>query len=56
VPEEAAVRADKRAERRRSYRITPDGHRAVRAEARRLATLLSSDTAQALLRSEGDHT
>ena len=48
-PEETAVQADRRAERRRSYRITPDGYRTVRDEARRLATLLASDTARALL-------
>lgn len=52
APEETALRADRRAERRRSYRITANGHRAVRDEARRLATLLASDTAQALLRSD----
>jgi DNA-binding PadR family transcriptional regulator len=45
-----AARADRRAERRRRYRITEVGLRAVRAEARRLATLLSSETAQAMLR------
>jgi DNA-binding PadR family transcriptional regulator len=49
TPDETAVRADRRAERRRGYRITPTGRRAVRAEVRRLATLLASDTAQALL-------
>lgn len=49
-PGEEAVRADRRAERRRSYRITAVGLCAVRAEAHRLATLLSSDTAQAVLR------
>jgi hypothetical protein len=41
--------ADLRAERRRSYRITAAGLAAVRAEARRLADLLASDAAQALL-------
>nr|WP_042187444.1 helix-turn-helix transcriptional regulator [Kibdelosporangium sp. MJ126-NF4]CEL18095.1 Transcriptional regulator, PadR family [Kibdelosporangium sp. MJ126-NF4]CTQ90676.1 Transcriptional regulator, PadR family [Kibdelosporangium sp. MJ126-NF4] len=50
--DEEAVRADRRAERRRSYRITPAGSRAVRGEARRLASLLTSDTAQAVLRSD----
>jgi DNA-binding PadR family transcriptional regulator len=48
----AAARADRRAERRRRYRITPVGRAAVRAEARRLASLLASDAAQALLRTE----
>ena len=47
--DEAAVRADRRAERRRSYRITKAGLEAVRDEARRLATLLASDAAKALL-------
>jgi DNA-binding PadR family transcriptional regulator len=46
----AAIRSDRRAERRRRYRITAAGQAAVRAEAHRLATLLASDTAQALLR------
>lgn len=50
--DEEAVRADRRAERRRSYRITPTGSRAVRDEARRLANLLSSDTARAVLRAD----
>jgi DNA-binding PadR family transcriptional regulator len=40
---------DRRAERRRSYRITARGSDAVRAEARRLADLLASDAARALL-------
>jgi DNA-binding PadR family transcriptional regulator len=42
-------RADRRAERRRSYRITGGGLVVVRAEARRLAALLDSETARALL-------
>jgi DNA-binding PadR family transcriptional regulator len=46
-----AARADRRAERRRSYRITEAGQLAARAEAHRLAVILSSDAAQALLRS-----
>lgn len=50
--DEEAVRADRRAERRRSYRITKAGREAVRAEVRRLATLLASDTAQMLLRED----
>jgi DNA-binding PadR family transcriptional regulator len=45
----ASVAADRRAERRRSYRITAVGENAVRAEARRLADLLDSDAARALL-------
>jgi len=44
-----AVRADRRAERRRTYRITETGRKVVTAEARRLAALLDSDTARALL-------
>lgn len=44
------VRADRRAERRRHYRITSAGLIAVRGEARRIAVLLNSDAAQALLR------
>ncbi|GGM54505.1 PadR family transcriptional regulator [Longimycelium tulufanense] len=50
--DEQAVRADRRAERRRSYRITPTGLAAVRQEARRLATLVDSDTARKLLRAD----
>jgi DNA-binding PadR family transcriptional regulator len=46
-----AVQADRRAERRRSYRITEAGRLAARAEAHRLVAILSSDAAQALLRS-----
>jgi DNA-binding PadR family transcriptional regulator len=45
----APARADRRAERRRTYRITETGQQVVRAEARRLAALLDSDTARALL-------
>jgi DNA-binding PadR family transcriptional regulator len=52
--DETAVRADRRAERRRGYRITADGRRAVRREARRLAALLASDAAQALLTDDED--
>jgi len=44
-----AARADRRAERRRRYRITPAGYAAVRNEAERLAALLASDAAQRLL-------
>jgi DNA-binding PadR family transcriptional regulator len=40
--EDESVRADRRAERRRSYRITRDGRAAVRAEARRLARLVDA--------------
>jgi DNA-binding PadR family transcriptional regulator len=43
---------DRRAERRRSYRITANGLDAVRAEARRLADLLASDAARTLLEGE----
>jgi DNA-binding PadR family transcriptional regulator len=43
--------SDGRAGRRRYYRITAAGRVAVREEARRLAGLLSSETAQKLLRS-----
>lgn len=45
----AAVRADRRAERQRRYRITAAGLVAVRAEVRHLATLLASEAAQGLL-------
>ncbi len=45
----AAVRADRRAERQRRYRITPPGREAARDEAMHLASLLGSDAAQALL-------
>lgn len=48
--DEAAVLADRRAERRRCYQITAAGLAAVRGEAHRLAALLASDTAQAVLR------
>jgi DNA-binding PadR family transcriptional regulator len=46
---EAAVRADRRAERRRLYMITEAGRAAARAEAHRLAAMLDSDAARALL-------
>lgn len=49
VADAAAARADRRAERRRGYRITPAGYAAVQSEARRLAALLASETAQRLL-------
>lgn len=45
----AAVRADRRAERQRRYRITPSGRAAARREVEYLATLLASDAATALL-------
>jgi DNA-binding PadR family transcriptional regulator len=48
--DEATIRGDRRAERRRVYRITDEGRRIARDEVCRLATLLSTDTAQALLR------
>jgi DNA-binding PadR family transcriptional regulator len=40
--EDEDVRADRRAERRRSYRITERGRAAVAAEARRLARLVDA--------------
>ncbi|HYN94988.1 MAG TPA: PadR family transcriptional regulator [Pilimelia sp.] len=46
--------ADRRAARRRSYRITAAGRRAVRAEAHRLAALLASDAARAVLTETDD--
>ncbi|RZQ65972.1 PadR family transcriptional regulator [Amycolatopsis suaedae] len=55
-PDLDAARADRRAERRRRYRITGAGTRAVRAEARRLATLLASETARAVLRAAEEDT
>jgi DNA-binding PadR family transcriptional regulator len=42
--EDESLRADRRAERRRSYRIKPKGRRAAAAEARRLARLLGAAT------------
>ncbi len=47
--DEEAVRADRRAERRRSYRITAAGRAAVTDEVVHLAALLAGDTAQDLL-------
>jgi DNA-binding PadR family transcriptional regulator len=47
--DQAAVRADRRAERRRRYRITAAGHTVVTAEAIRLAALLASPAARRLL-------
>lgn len=44
-----AVRADRRAERRRSYRITPAGRAAAADEAGRLALLVDAATAAGLL-------
>ena len=46
---EEASRADRRAERRRSYRITPDGRAAARAEADRLARLVEAATTLGVL-------
>lgn len=42
--DDADVRGDRRAERRRSYRITASGREAVAAEARRLAGLVEAAT------------
>jgi DNA-binding PadR family transcriptional regulator len=44
-----ATRADRRAERRRSYRLTPAGRAAAAAEAHRLALLVDAATAAGLL-------
>ena len=44
-----AVRADRRAERRRSYRATEAGRAAAEAEAHRLALLVDAATAAGLL-------
>jgi DNA-binding PadR family transcriptional regulator len=49
----ATAGADRRAERRRSYRITSAGLAAAQAEARRLADLLASDAARTLLERKG---
>ncbi|GAB3753037.1 PadR family transcriptional regulator [Microlunatus parietis] len=49
----AAVRADRRAERQRRYRITPAGRAAVTAEARFLAGMLDRPPARRLLEEEG---
>jgi DNA-binding PadR family transcriptional regulator len=43
------VRADRRAERRRSFRITPAGRTAARAEAQRLARLVEASRALGVL-------
>lgn len=40
---------DRRAERRRSYRITPEGRKAVAAEARRLAVFVNAARKRGLL-------
>lgn len=48
----AAVRADRRAERQRRYRITASGRAAVTAEARFLAGLLDQPPARRLLEKE----
>lgn len=45
----AAIRADRRAERQRRYRITRSGRAAVRDEARFLTTLLDQTPARRLL-------
>jgi DNA-binding PadR family transcriptional regulator len=52
--DEAAVRADRRAERRRQYLITEAGRAAARTEARRLVAMLDSDAARALLADRRD--
>ena len=44
---------DRRAERRRRYRITPAGRRAARAEARRLAVLVDVAKDRGLFDEEG---
>jgi len=44
-----ALRGDRRAERRRSYRVTAKGHDAAAAEARRLALLVDAASAFGLL-------
>jgi DNA-binding PadR family transcriptional regulator len=49
-----SARADRRAERRRSYRITPAGRAAATTEARRLARLVDAATAAGLLEENGD--
>jgi DNA-binding PadR family transcriptional regulator len=53
IATEPDARADRRAERRRSYRITPAGRDAAAAEARRLARLVEA-AARAGLPTEGD--
>jgi DNA-binding PadR family transcriptional regulator len=47
------VAADRRAERRRSYRITPSGRTAAAAEARRLAILAAAARRRGLLADSG---
>lgn len=48
-----AVRADRRAQRQRRYRLTTVGREIIRAEVQRLAKLLRCEPAQVLLREEG---
>jgi DNA-binding PadR family transcriptional regulator len=48
-PPGEGVAADRRAERRRSYRITPAGRRAAAAEAHRLAVLAAAAERRGLL-------
>jgi DNA-binding PadR family transcriptional regulator len=50
--EHEPARADRRAERRRSYRITPGGRAAARAEVGRLARLVEAASALGVLATE----
>ncbi|MFL6143048.1 MAG: PadR family transcriptional regulator [Labedaea sp.] len=47
--QDESVRADRRAERRRSYRIRPKGRARARVEARRLARLVDAATVLGVL-------
>jgi DNA-binding PadR family transcriptional regulator len=49
IDTDTATRADRRAERRRSYRITPAGRTAAATEARRLALLVDAAATAGLL-------
>jgi len=52
---EPSVRADRRAERRRSYRITPAGRAATNAEAQRLTRLIKAAARLGVLNERNDH-
>jgi DNA-binding PadR family transcriptional regulator len=53
---EEPSRADRRAERRRSYRITPAGRGAAKAEAHRLSRLIEAARALGVLAEQNERT
>jgi DNA-binding PadR family transcriptional regulator len=53
---EEPVRADRRAERRKSYRITPSGRAAARTEAHRLARLIEAARTLGVLSEQNERT